>query len=242
MTQALRPLTIVMGKDRLNVFTRPDTSDHAVFVQVWERRVYQLSRFARGRDLGAVADRIRAKGKKPLIIDGGANIGASALYFASLGEDIQVLAIEPERENFELLRRNTAGNNRIKCIRAGLAPSSGTLSVFDPGKGAVGFRTFDDTGKAAQLDSVPAFSINDLLAAQTDTMPLIAKIDIEGAEGDLFSTNLEWVEKFPVLIVELHDWMLPGKSLSKNVLRCVADRGMDALHYGENMFFFRNPM
>ena len=39
--------------------------------------------------------------------------------------------------------------------------------------------------------------------------------DIEGFEKDLFSQNTEWVQLFPLLIIELHDWMLPREANSE---------------------------
>ncbi len=39
------------------------------------------------------------------------------------------------------------------------------------------------------------------------------KIDIAGFEEDLFSKCTEWIDAFPVLMVELHDGMLPGEAL-----------------------------
>ena len=39
----------------------------------------------------------------------------------------------------------------------------------------------------------------------------LIKIDIEGGESELFEKNIEWIEKFPLIIIELHDWMLPLK-------------------------------
>ena len=46
--------------------------------------------------------------------------------------------------------------------------------------------------------------------------PFIIKIDIEGHEKELFEKNIEWFDKFKIVIIEIHDWMLPSKSVSKN--------------------------
>lgn len=36
-------------------------------------------------------------------------------------------------------------------------------------------------------------------------IPFIVKIDIEGYEQELFSSNIDWIDNIPVIIIELHD-------------------------------------
>ena len=45
--------------------------------------------------------------------------------------------------------------------------------------------------------------------------PFLIKIDIEGREKS-FEKNVEWIEKFKIIIIEPHDWMYPNKHLFKN--------------------------
>ena len=70
------------------------------------------------------------------------------------------------------------------------------------------------------------------------TEPFICKVDIEGGEEFLFSKNTEWVARFPVIIVELHDWMLPWQRNSRNFLKRIANLDFDIIWRGENMFCF----
>ena len=70
--------------------------------------------------------------------------------------------------------------------------------------------------------------------------PFLAKIDIEGAEADLFSRDTDWIDQFPLIIVELHDWLLPKQGTSRNFLRCIAARNRDFVYLGENIFSIRN--
>jgi hypothetical protein len=70
--------------------------------------------------------------------------------------------------------------------------------------------------------------------------PFLVKIDIEGAEQDLFSCNVEWIEKFPILIIELHDWLLPSQGTSRNFLKAIAPLDRDFVFFGENIFSIAN--
>ena len=38
--------------------------------------------------------------------------------------------------------------------------------------------------------------------------PFLIKLDIEGYENEIFKNNYDWIDKFKVLIIETHDWML----------------------------------
>ena len=70
--------------------------------------------------------------------------------------------------------------------------------------------------------------------------PFIVKIDIEGFESDLFAENTDWVNDFPVLIIEMHDWLFPGQRTSSNFLKTIARLDRDFVYLGENVFSIRN--
>ena len=69
--------------------------------------------------------------------------------------------------------------------------------------------------------------------------PFIIKIDIEGHEKELFEKNTEWFDKFKIIIIEIHDWMLPGKAVSKNyfttLVSCMKKNNRDIIISGENI-------
>jgi hypothetical protein len=70
----------------------------------------------------------------------------------------------------------------------------------------------------------------------------ILKIDIEGGEQDLFSGDVSWLPLMPIVIVELHDWMLPGQAVARNFLRAISVLDFDFVHVGENVFCFNNEL
>jgi hypothetical protein len=87
-------------------------------------------------------------------------------------------------------------------------------------------------------------SVNHLLEIynESEYIPFIIKIDIEGFEDELFSANTEWVQKFPILIIELHDWMLPKQGNSSNFLKIISAQNRDFLFFGENVYSIRNDL
>jgi hypothetical protein len=70
--------------------------------------------------------------------------------------------------------------------------------------------------------------------------PFMCKIDIEGGEGELFRDNLGWVAEFAVIVIELHDWLFPGTSNSRNFRRAISDLPVDFVYRGEDVFVFNH--
>jgi FkbM family methyltransferase len=211
-----------------------DATDLAVAAQIYRSEDYDLARLGRWRDIEARYAEITRAGQPALIVDCGANIGASALYFAERFPQSRVLAVEPQADNFQLLSRNCAAAAQIEPLHAGIASRDGRAALLDPGQGNWGFRL------AERADGeVPLVSINSLLA-RTPAAPFIVKIDIEGFEAELFSRNLEWLDRFYVLIIELHDWMLPRSRSSQSFLKAIAALDRDFVHAGENVFSIAN--
>ena len=75
--------------------------------------------------------------------------------------------------------------------------------------------------------------------------PFLIKIDIEGFEQELFSKKIEWMDKFEIIIIEIHDWMLPTKSISSNFIRSLAKTlnksKRDLIIRGENLISIKIP-
>jgi len=123
---------------------RAGTSDEGVIDDVFTKRSYDLRRLGRTpaqhrrADILAFLEREQSKtGKRPLIIDAGANICATPIYFFSEFPTSRIVAIEPDAANFELMRRNVEGAP-VDCVLAAVAALPGRARVIDPGEGKLG--------------------------------------------------------------------------------------------------------
>jgi len=175
-----------------------------------------------------------ARGKRPLIFDAGANIGASCVYFSALYPRSEVVAIEPEKNNCALLRLNSEGRS-IRVIEGAIGDEPGKLFLNDPGLSDWGFRVAT-TGAYEVTVHTPGGILAEY--PEQEFVPFIFKVDIEGAEELLFRSNLQWMDKFALIVLELHDWMLPGSYTSRPFLKAIASRNFDFMHHGENLFCF----
>jgi FkbM family methyltransferase len=142
------------------------------------------------------------------IIDAGANIGLSAVYFANRFPEAKIVAVEPESSNFEILRQNVSGYSNVLAIRAALWHSTGMISLVDPGVGHHGFQT----SYMVQSDSkkVSAVTIEDILKEINSKSIDLLKVDIEGSEKELFESCSPWIGKVRMIMVELHEHLRPG--------------------------------
>ena len=105
--------------DRIGpVWIREGTSDYAVFKQIFHTEEFNISTAPQIAWIRAAYDRMLAAGETPLVIDCGANIGLSALYFAQHLPAARIIGVDPARDNVELARKNTQHNPLIEIIEA----------------------------------------------------------------------------------------------------------------------------
>ena len=182
----------------LEVEIRNDV-DLGTLGQVFISEHYRLDKLPRCAELLAFRDAVLAAGKKPLIIDGGGNVGFASRYFAQNHPGCTVLCIEPDPGNAEQARRNN-DLKQVIVLEAAIGSKASRGRIMDASAENNAFR-IDRSAEG----SIEILSINDLLVryATPGYVPFIAKIDIEGFESELFSRNTAWIERFPLLIVEL---------------------------------------
>ncbi len=216
-------------------FREASTSDRKVIQQVLVQKCYDMRAFRQSAPLGAYYAKLIEDKTQPLIIDAGANIGASTLWFASNFPGSHVVAIEPEKNNCELLRKNCFG---LECsvLEGAISSQPGHGILHDPGRGEWAYQV-RSTGDGYHVPLHAAASIvSDCKAS--GMRPFLCKIDIEGGESELFRDNFSWVSEFAVIVVELHDWLFPGTSNSRNFRRAISDLDVDFVYRGENVFVF----
>jgi len=202
------------------LIVRENTTDIDVFKQVFVLRDYNLC-----LDI-----------KPNLIIDAGAYVGYSSLYFSLKYPNAQIIAVEPEESNFKILEKNTEKIPNIKRIKAGLWPRDSFLKIVNKGLGNWGFMT-EEVSKIEDFD-IKGVTIDTLLKESNFKEIDILKIDVEGAEKELFSENFEsWLGKVNVIIIELHEHMKRG--CTDKFYSAMNKYKWKELRKGENLIFVR---
>ncbi len=171
---------------------RPESSDLEAFWQVL---------------VSGQFDFLKASSRPLRALDCGANIGTATLAILERCPAAVVVAIEPDPGNFAQLEANTRHlGPRVICLRAAVWSESGDL-VFDERPYRDG-RQWSTRVRAAQSGESGAILARDLPAIMSEVgwegVDLV-KIDIEGAETEVFRTADRWLSFVDCIAVELHD-------------------------------------
>ena len=178
-------------------YLRSKTSDIEVYYQVMYGRSYL----------------IKTKTTPKVIIDCGANIGITTIFYKKQYPDCKIIAIEPEKGNYELLKKNTEKYKDIFCIKTAVNNKNTNFSIDTSNNDNWGFK-IEETNQQLP-DTLVTMTINDIIEKyQIDTIDIL-KIDIEGSEKELFQDNYEkWLPKVKYIMIELHDGFKEGCSNS----------------------------
>jgi hypothetical protein len=125
------------------------------------------------------------------ILDLGANTGLATLFFALEYPQAVIVCVEPDPDNFVILKRQVAHLEKVTCIQAAVWSQDGHINLIDP---------------------VPAISISTLLAKLPQQRCDLLKVDIEGAEKEVFQKAASWINSIQSIVIELHDRYKPGCS------------------------------
>jgi FkbM family methyltransferase len=175
-----------------------------------------------------------------IIIDAGANIGLASIYFTNKYSSARIIAIELSPSNFQVLAKNTDLYKNIEAINAGLWPTNQTLKFKEEGFSPWGYKVNNKLeGNSISIDSI---TIPDIIEKFNLNIIDLLKIDIEGAEVELFSENYEtWLPKVKYIMVEFHDrWRSESSSTVRHALGKFnfKDLGM----VGENVVFINDSL
>jgi FkbM family methyltransferase len=215
---------------------RRGTSDTDVFRQIFLERQYDAHDLQQWKLLEQRYRSILDQGKRPIVVDAGANVGFASVFFHQLFPSAQILAVEPERGNFSMLVRNTVAYPEITPLRAAVSDRGEAVRISNLGAESWAFRV--EGADPSDPSSIRGITIDELRCLVPDGELLVVKVDIEGAEEQLFRQNLDWLAQTPLLVAELHDWMKPWSGSSRPLLRAVAALDCDVCFSGENVLVF----
>jgi len=175
------------------------SSDLEVFNQVWGRDDY-----SKATDI--VSD--RSNTGNITIIDAGANVGYTSLFFYQCFPEARIISVEPDEDNFSILKWNIRLNDadKIESLKAGIWSHRANLivdkSFRDNREWSFQVR---EANQETVLKGIHILDImNDFGVEEIDLL----KIDIEGAEKYLFDDsekNRAFLNKTKVLAIEIHD-------------------------------------
>jgi len=163
----------------------PDVASFlSMYEEIFVRRIYEIPQ------------------KAPRILDLGANIGISVLWFKERYPESQILAIEADPKIFQYLEQSTSGLDGVKLLNMAAWDEEGELTFHS--EGADGGRlTSPEENTLGQLAvSVDARNIRSILQ-ENGPFDLI-KMDIEGAEARVLPACRGLLQETTFIFCEYH--------------------------------------
>lgn len=188
------------------VTLRPGTSDFSVFRQVIMNGEYDME----------------LPVKPAVIIDAGANIGLASLYFHNRFPQAVIYAMEPDHNNFKALQHQVKDIPAVKTFQVALWREKEMLSLQSAGADAWGIQV--EAGK--KNADVQGIDLTSFMQEQNISVIDLLKIDIEGAEVELFQAPYAyWLTRTRILVIELHENLRPGcETIFNNAVKTIRHR------------------
>lgn len=167
------------------------------------------------------------------ILDLGGNIGLASRWYANKYPEAHIFVVEPDLENFKILKINCLDSGKFHCIRAAVGPRDGFGTCDNPEALSHSFRF----STSEQCTDLPVKSIKTLLRDSGLHGFDLVKMDVEGAEEQLFAdvdSLSEWLPNTRALAVEIHT-----DRARQLIHDAMSSSEWTHSHYGETDFFVR---
>lgn len=187
-TERVRTIRVATNNGVRSISLRENGSDIFTFYEIFIKQVYKRALPLRE---GAT------------VVDLGANIGMTALWLATQAPGVRVVAVEPEESNLALLRSNVFDDN-VVVVHAAVAARPGKVSLHlgSPSAHRVSGHSPQVVGLTQEVDGLDP---NELVARYGLAAIDVLKVDIEGAEAEVFGTTWAMVERSHLVLMEIHD-------------------------------------
>jgi FkbM family methyltransferase len=143
--------------------------------------------------------------KRKIVIDVGANIADSCIYFASQGAK-RIVGVEPLIENYEFAKQNVKLNNfsnRISMVLAGCGARPGYVDIDVDKQNGIGWQLGSSSNRG---NTIPLLTLEQILQQSNVAEDEAAlKLDCEGCEYEvILSSSDNVLRRFSNILIEYH--------------------------------------
>lgn len=193
-----------VGASRAMVVRAPRhlNAERTVVTRAGTEVTYRLNR----GDLQSVREvwlegRYRLPAEPATIVDLGANIGLTTLWFHERWPDARIVAVEPDQGNLHVLERNLA-RNRVPgaLLCAAVGATAGTATFLPSEESNLGHLSPSSQPGGVAVDVVTMDHVLEQIGGYADLL----KIDIEGGEQELLEDSPDWLDRVGTIVIEFH--------------------------------------
>ncbi|KQS36119.1 FkbM family methyltransferase [Pedobacter sp. Leaf194] len=219
---------IVSSVNKSDIFLRKKGSDWSVFKQI-----------TIGGEYNYIIEKIKAIISNPsLIIDCGANIGLTSYQLSYAFPNCRIISVEPDFGNYTQLLKNLNGRTNLLGLNKAIWSEKRMLNFdydFRDGQDW-SVRTTDE--KTLSGVSVESITINQILELSGHKVIDFLKIDIEGAEKELFKdkNTSNFLNQTKFISIEIHDEF----DMSSKIYQTLKENNFKLIKCGELMFGIKN--
>jgi FkbM family methyltransferase len=140
---------------------------------------------------------------RPVIVDAGANIGTSAMWFLGCYPDATLHAFEPASGNYRLLAENFAHVEGARIFQAALGKRAAEMTLYHAG--STGEHSLMSSGIGEEEERVPVVTLASHMEAENLDRIDLLKLDVEGSELDVLVGLGERIRDVRLLVGEVHE-------------------------------------
>lgn len=143
--------------------------------------------------------KFNSSNQQPLIIDCGANIGLSVIFFKELYPQSKIIAFEPDPAIFKCLQKNVNQFNfeQIELHQKAIWKSEGKITFQTEGGFSGRIQKPEDRTNLVEVDTIRLYNF---LEQKVDFL----KIDIEGAETEVIRDCADRLTNVERIFIEYH--------------------------------------
>lgn len=213
-------------------YLRKGSTDFLVFEQVILNKEYS-----------EIVNYIHSIGKAnsiKTIIDAGANAGYTTRFLSKSFYGSKILAIEPDKGNLNVLRKNVSSNTsaKVEILEGGFWFEDSFVKIDHSFRDGREWSLTLIRAEKEETEAIPCYSLKSTISKLGVTEVDLLKIDIEGGEQPIFenwaknSNDLKLVRN---IAIEIHD-EVANREMICNVLK---ESGFKLKEIGETTFGFR---
>ena len=175
-----------------------------------------------------------SENKQPYIVDCGANVGVSILFFKKIFPAAQIIGFEADKNVFSVLKKNIENSalKEITVINKGVWKKEGKMLFHQEGADGGNIKDDNDNEKLnGNYFEIETTSLRPYLSKKVDFL----KIDIEGAESTVLADCNDLLKNVERIFIEYHSTINSEQQLD-SILSTLTKNGFRYYIQSETLF------